>query len=82
MKLTCPELERLRESAAATFLEARQIRRTRDVSVFEDTQMFRDGRRTIYALIRHLLVGHDGCACPAGERPIVTPRLRPDPRRR
>jgi hypothetical protein len=77
METSCPELERLKATAVSTFEEARKIRYTRDVSVFEDHQMFRDGRSAIYALIKHLLVGHEGCACPAGERPIVgRPRLR------
>jgi hypothetical protein len=76
MNTSCPELERLREHAASTFQEARKIRHSRDVSVFEDHQMCREGRRTIYALIKHLLVGHEGSACPAGDRPIVGPNRK------
>jgi hypothetical protein len=77
MKTSCPELERLKESAASTFEEARKIRYSRDVSIFEDHQMCRDGLSAIHAIIKHLLVGHEGCACPAGDRPIVGPTTAP-----
>ena len=40
--------------------------------------MNREGHLRIYALIKHLLAGHDGHACPAGDRPIVNPR-KPEP---
>jgi hypothetical protein len=72
-KHVCAELERLKFESASAFLEARRIRLSRDVSITEDFEMNREGHRRIYALIRHLLVGHDGNACPAGDRPIVSP---------
>jgi hypothetical protein len=50
------------------------------VSIFEDADMYREQCRKIYALIRHLLVGHQGKACPAGDRPIVR-AARSGPRR-
>ena len=70
-KPSCSELEQLNREAASALLEARKIRLSRDVSIFEDAAMYREQSRRIYALIRHLLVGHQGKACPAGERPIV-----------
>src|SRR5580692_5665778 len=75
----CNELDRLRRHTASALLEAKQIRLSRDVSIYEDTELCREGHRRIYALIIHLLVGHDGSACPASDRPIVTaakPELR------
>jgi hypothetical protein len=77
-KPVCEELERFRCEAASTLLEAKRIRLSRDVSIHEDVDLSREEHRRIYALIRHLLVGHDGNACPAGDRPIVkagTPEL-------
>jgi len=70
-KLVCEELERLRREYASALFEAKKIRLSRDVSISEDFELNREGHRRIYALIRHLLVGHDGSACPAGDRPIV-----------
>jgi hypothetical protein len=68
----CNELDRFRSEAASALLEAKRIRLSRDVSIYEDTELCREGHRRICALITHLLVGHDGHACPAGDRPIVT----------
>jgi len=79
-KHVCAELERLRFESASAFLEAKRIRLSRDVSIREDFEMSREGHRRIYALIRHLLVGHDGDACPAGDRPIVS-ATKPEPPR-
>jgi hypothetical protein len=70
-KPVCRELERFKHEAASAFLEANRIRISRDVSIYEDAELCREGNRRIYALIKHLLVGHDGGACPAGDRPIV-----------
>ncbi len=78
-KIGCKELELLKRAVASAILEAKSIRLSRDVSIYEDAELCREGHRRIYALIKHLLVGHDGSACPAGERPIVTarkPKLR------
>ena len=80
-KNVCAELERLKFESSSAFLEARRIRLSRDVSITEDFELNREGHRRIYALIRHLLVGHDGNACPAGDRPIVSPtEPQPPPR--
>lgn len=70
-KALCPELDRFRREAAAALLEAKSIRRMRDLSIHEDAELSREGHRRINALIKHLLVGHDGKPCPAGDRPIV-----------
>jgi hypothetical protein len=80
-KHVCAELERLKFESTSAFLDAKRIRLSRDVSITEDFEMSREGHRRIYALIRHLLVGHDGSACPAGDRPIVSPS-QPGPRPR
>ena len=71
-KIRCKELDLLNRAAASAILEAKRIRLSRDVSIYEDAELGREGQRRIYALITHLLVGHDGHACPAGDRPIVT----------
>jgi hypothetical protein len=73
MKVTaqCEELDRFRRDVAAALLEAKRIRRTRDLSIHEDAELSRESHRRINALIKHLLVGHDGSPCPAGDRPIV-----------
>jgi hypothetical protein len=70
-KITCEELDRFKRDAASAFLEAKRIRFARDVSIYEDAELCEEWHRKIYALIKHLLVGHDGRACPAGDRPIV-----------
>ena len=77
-KHVCAELERLKFESTSAFLEAKRIRLSRDVSIREDFEMSREGHRRIFALLRHLLVGHDGNACPAGDRPIVSPS-KPEP---
>jgi hypothetical protein len=71
-KIRCKELDLLKRAAASAILEAKKIRLSRDVSIYEDADLCREGHRRIYALINHLLVGHDGSACPASDRPIVT----------
>ena len=55
----------------AALCEAKKIRRSRDVSIQEDAELSRESHRRIDALIKHLLAGHDGLPCPAGDRPIV-----------
>lgn len=37
----------------------------------EDAELTRTEHKKIDALVRHLLAGHDGGPCPAGDRPIV-----------
>jgi hypothetical protein len=78
-KIRCKELDMLKRAAASAILEAKRIRLSRDISIYEDAELCREGHRRIYVLINHLLVGHDGRACPASDRPIVTatkPELR------
>jgi hypothetical protein len=78
-KIGCEELDLLKRAAASAILEAKRIRLSRDVSIYEDAELCREGHRRIYVLLKHLLVGHDGSACPAGDRPVVTatkPELR------
>jgi hypothetical protein len=70
-KPLCEELNKLNADAVAAFAEAKRIRRQRDVSFYEDAELSRGGHRRIDALVKHLLVGHDGEPCPDGERPII-----------
>jgi hypothetical protein len=63
----CEEHDRLRADALAAFAEAKRIRRGRDISFEEDAQLTREAYRRTDALLRHLLVGHDGEPCPAGD---------------
>jgi hypothetical protein len=74
-KPSCAELERFKREAAAALLEAKKTRRTRDLTIYEDAELSRESHRRIDALIKHLLAGHDGGPCPAGDRPIVKKAL-------
>jgi hypothetical protein len=71
-KTLCEELNKLNADAVRAFAEAKRIRRQRDVSFHEDAELSRDGHRRMDALVKHLLVGHDGEPCPDGDRPIVS----------
>ena len=70
-KPKCKELERLRQEAEFAGLEAG---RTDRFSQYGATERQKEVERKIDALIKHLLTGHDGKPCPAGERPIVKAR--------
>jgi hypothetical protein len=70
-KARCAELDRFRCEAAAALLEAKKVRRSRDLTISEDVELSRESHRRINALIKHLLAGHNGAPCPAGDRPIV-----------
>jgi hypothetical protein len=73
----CAELDALKRKAADVARELRRIRRSKDVSFYEDAELNGEKCKSINAVIRHLLVGHEGKPCPAGARPIVSPdRLR------
>ena len=73
----CAELDSLKRNAVHVSREVRKIRRSRDVSFYEDAELNGAKCKSINAVIRHLLVGHEGQPCPAGARPIVSPdRLR------
>lgn len=69
----CAELERLKRDAGQVLREIKNIRRSRDVSFQEDAELNRRKHESIHAVLKHLLVGHDGKPCPAGDRPIVRP---------
>jgi len=68
----CEELDKLNADAIAAFAEAKRVRRKRDLSFYEDTELSREGYKRIDAGVEHLLVGHDGEPCPDGDRPIVS----------
>ena len=68
----CAELDALKREAAHVFREVKKIRRSRDVSFYEDAELNHEKHKTINALLKHLLVGHEGKPCPAGDRPIVS----------
>jgi hypothetical protein len=68
----CEKLSKLKADAVAAFAEAKRVRRQRDLSFQEDAELSRDGYKRVDALVKHLLVGHDGKPCPAGDRPIVS----------
>ncbi|MGA6954375.1 MAG: hypothetical protein WA211_00410 [Candidatus Acidiferrales bacterium] len=72
LKVVCQEHERLRYEAVAAVLEAKRIRWSNDLSFHQDSEISSDQHRKIDALLKHLLVGHDGKPCPGGDRPIVT----------
>ena len=67
----CSELDALKREAVQVSREVRNIRRSRDVSFYEDVELNLEKYKSINAVIWHLLVGHEGKPCPAGDRPIV-----------
>ena len=69
--LVCEELNRIKLEAIAALHSARKTRRARDLSFHEDVELTRDEHEKIDALLKHLLAGHEGLPCPAGERPII-----------
>jgi hypothetical protein len=68
----CEELDRSVRAACAAISEARRTRRNKDVSIHEDVLLSREEHEKLYLVIKHLLVGHEGEPCPAGERPIIS----------
>jgi hypothetical protein len=42
------------------------------VSFYEDAELNREKHNSINAVLKHLLVGHEGKPCPGGDRPIVS----------
>jgi hypothetical protein len=67
----CTELDGLKRDAVQVFREVRNIRRSKDVSFDEDAELNGEKHKRIHAVLKHLLVGHEGKPCPAGDRPIV-----------
>jgi hypothetical protein len=73
----CSELDNLKRGAIKVSREVRKIRRSRDVSFLEDAELNGEKFKSVNAMIRHLLVGHDGKLCPAADGPIVKqPQIR------
>jgi hypothetical protein len=70
-KIQCEALNQILQEADSTFREAKKIRRSKDLSFDEDAELTRGEHKKIDALVKHLLSGHDGKPCPAGDRPIV-----------
>ena len=75
-KPKCEELEQLRCEARVARIRATQSGR---FAQFGAAQLQKEVERTIDALLRHLLAGHNGKPCPAGDRPIVKPGTSPEP---
>lgn len=67
-KQECGELENLKREYAFAGAQAAQTGRFAELGAAERKK---EARRRLDALIRHLLAGHDGKPCPAGDRPIV-----------
>ena len=72
LRAKCEALDRFKSAAAEAVSEAKKTRRSRDVSIYEDAELSREVQRRVNELIKHLLVGHEGQPCPAGDRPIVS----------
>jgi hypothetical protein len=70
--LMCEELKDLKLEAAHVLREVKYIRRSRDVSFYEDAELNDKKHKSINAVLKHLLAGHGGQPCPAGDRPIVS----------
>jgi hypothetical protein len=68
----CEELKALKCEAGAVLRRLRLIRRSRDISFYEDAELTRLKHASVNKVVKHLLVGHDGRPCPSGERPIVS----------
>ncbi|HUE42162.1 MAG TPA: hypothetical protein VMP12_01310 [Candidatus Sulfotelmatobacter sp.] len=68
----CEELKALKCEAGAVLRRLRQIRRSRDLSFYEDAELTRLKHASVNKVVKHLLVGHNGQPCPSGERPIVS----------
>lgn len=69
----CVELNALKREAVHVSREVKKIRRSKDVSFYEDAELNGERHKSINAVIKHLLVGHEGKPCPSGDRPIVRP---------
>jgi hypothetical protein len=70
-KFMCDELQSLKREAVLVIREVRKIRRSRDVSFLEDAELNSKKHQGLNAVLKHLLAGHAGQPCPAGDRPIV-----------
>jgi hypothetical protein len=70
-KFMCDKLQSLKREAVLVIREMRKIRRSRDVSFLEDAELNSKKHQSLNAVLKHLLAGHGGQPCPAGDRPIV-----------
>jgi len=68
----CEELHTLKRKAAYVLRAVRSIRRSRDLSFYEDAELNREKHSSLNAVLKHLLAGHSGKPCPSGDRPIVS----------
>jgi hypothetical protein len=73
----CEDLLALKRNALRALRRIKQIRRSRDLSFYEDADLTREKHASLHSVLRHLLVGHQGRPCPAGDRPIVNPAAIP-----
>jgi hypothetical protein len=69
----CEELQALKREAVHVCREVKYIRRSRDISFYEDAELNGKKHKSINAVLKHLLAGHSGQPCPSGGRPIVNP---------
>jgi hypothetical protein len=67
----CQELQTLKRKAVHVIRTVRTIRRSRDLSFYEDAELAHKKNTSLNAVLKHLLAGHEGKPCPAGDRPIV-----------
>jgi hypothetical protein len=79
-KRMCDRLQSLKREAVLVIREVRKIRRSRDVSFFEDAELNNKKHQSLNAILKHLLAGHAGQPCPAGDRPIVRIEKASQPR--
>jgi hypothetical protein len=75
-KSMCNDLKALKRDASRVLREVKKIRRSRDVSFFEDAALNQAKHDCLHLVLKHLLVGHNGQPCPAGPRPVVNPAAR------
>jgi hypothetical protein len=68
----CQELQTLKREAVSVLRVLKRIRRSRDLSFYEDAELNRAKHSSLNAVLKHLLAGHGGRPCPAGDRPIVS----------
>src|SRR5271155_1051206 len=69
----CEELQSLKRDAVRVIRTVKNIRRSKDISFYEDAELNGIKHKSINAILKHLLAGHQGQPCPAGDRPIVSP---------
>jgi hypothetical protein len=68
----------LKLEAVQVFREVKKIRRSKDVSFYEDAELNGEKHKSINAVIKHLLVGHEGKPCPSGDMSNEVGRVKND----